>query len=182
MSNSLRIGSVLKELRAERGLTLRQLADLAQVTSAYLSRLENEKISPSIHTLKRVAEGLGVPVIDFFANDLVDAPSINAPENWDRKVIKGLNAEIRQMGGPPGSRKMSPFFLTIPPRGGGAYETWPFDGEEFVVVLEGRLTLELAGGEEELTPGTLVYFSALRPLAWTNKSDERCRLMLVRYS
>ncbi|MDR1044434.1 MAG: XRE family transcriptional regulator [Candidatus Adiutrix sp.] len=178
MANSLRIGSVLKKLRLEKGLTLQQLADMASVTAAYISKLENEKVSPSIQTLHKIAEALKVSIIEFFENDLIDDPCINPPESWTKKLVKGWKADVRQMVKLVGNKKMQPFFTTIPPKG-GAHDHYTHPGEEFVYVLEGRLTLTLNGETIELKSGTLAYFSALVAHTWVNNGEVPVKMIWV---
>ena len=179
MSNPLRIGSVLRELRTEKGLTLKQLADMASVSSAYLSKLENEKVSPSIHTLKRVADCLAVPLTEFFENDLAEDPCINPPETWATTAVTGCDANVKQMVKFAANKKMQPLFTIVPPHGGGTKNHFDHLGEEFIYVLEGCLTLNLDGESTELTAGTLAYFSAMLPHSWLNKSEEPCKMIWV---
>jgi len=178
MANPLQIGSVLKKLRLEKGLTLQQLADMTSVTAAYISKLENEKVSPSIQTLQKIANSLEVSIIEFFENDLINDPCINPPDSWTKKLVKGWKADVRQMVKLVGNKKMQPFFTTIPARG-GAHEHYTHPGEEFVYVLEGQLSLNLNGETSELKPGTLAYFSALVPHTWINNTDEPVKMIWV---
>lgn len=178
MTNSLQIGSVLKKLRLEKGLTLQQLAGMTSVTAAYISKLENEKVSPSIQTLQKIAEALEVSIIEFFENDLINDPCINPPDSWTKKLVKGWKADVRQMVKLVGNKKMQPFFTTIPPKG-GAHDHYTHPGEEFVYVLEGQLTLTLNGETTELKSGTLAYFSALVPHTWVNNSDVPVKMIWV---
>ncbi|MDL2226098.1 XRE family transcriptional regulator [Deltaproteobacteria bacterium OttesenSCG-928-M10] len=178
MANSLQIGSVLKKLRLEKGLTLQQLADMTSVTAAYISKLENEKVSPSIQTLQKIAEALEVSIIEFFENDLINDPCINPPESWTKKLVKGWKADVRQMVKLVGNKKMQPFFTTIPPKG-GAHDHYTHPGEEFVYVVEGQLTLNLNGETTELKPGTLAYFSALVPHTWVNNTNAPVKMIWV---
>lgn len=46
--------------RKERNLTQKQLAEMTGITQADISRLENGESNPSLNTLKRLAEGLGM--------------------------------------------------------------------------------------------------------------------------
>lgn len=66
MANDLQIGSVVRKLRDEKGLTLQQLADMTSLTAAYISKIENEKVSPSIQTMKKLADALETAITDFF--------------------------------------------------------------------------------------------------------------------
>lgn len=57
-------GQKIKEIRLERGYSLRALAKRADVSVAYLSKLERNESSPTIGLLTRVAEALSVAVDD----------------------------------------------------------------------------------------------------------------------
>ena len=50
------IGASLKDLRLERGLSARGLAEQSEISAAMISRIENGLVSPSIGTLEALAE------------------------------------------------------------------------------------------------------------------------------
>lgn len=54
------VGRVLRELRRRKGLTLRELGELAGVSMTFLSDIEHERRMPSVPTLAAVARALGV--------------------------------------------------------------------------------------------------------------------------
>lgn len=54
------LGRFIRAQRRIAGLTLRQLADLADVSNAYLSQIERGKHEPSVRVLRQVAHGLNV--------------------------------------------------------------------------------------------------------------------------
>lgn len=54
------LGSFIRAQRRIAGLTLRQLADLADVSNAYLSQIERGKHEPSVRVLRQVAQGLNL--------------------------------------------------------------------------------------------------------------------------
>lgn len=55
------LGAYLKTLRGASGLSLREVEDATEVSNAYLSQLENEKIAkPSPHILHKLAGFYGV--------------------------------------------------------------------------------------------------------------------------
>lgn len=56
----------LRKWRTKRGLSLRQLAELAGVSFVTLYRIEAGKISPTVAMLERLAKALGISVRDFF--------------------------------------------------------------------------------------------------------------------
>src|SRR5258708_4653485 len=54
----------LRELRLARGMTQVQLAGQAQVSNAYIGRLEKQEAAPGIDTVQRLATALGCSVHD----------------------------------------------------------------------------------------------------------------------
>ncbi|MGH3273679.1 MAG: helix-turn-helix domain-containing protein, partial [Streptosporangiaceae bacterium] len=60
------VGARLREMRHRHQMPARQVADLAQVSSAYLSRLENGKLSPTVGTLTRIVQAMGESVATLF--------------------------------------------------------------------------------------------------------------------
>jgi transcriptional regulator with XRE-family HTH domain len=75
------IGHRLKEVRTERGLSLRELARLASVSPSFLSQIENGKSQPSVATLYSFSKLLGVQIDDLFGSpeDDVDVPESVVP-------------------------------------------------------------------------------------------------------
>ena len=55
-------GETLREVRKERGLTLRQVAEGAHVSVSYLAEIERGEKDPSSKVLESIAEGLGIEV------------------------------------------------------------------------------------------------------------------------
>lgn len=64
------IGDIIKKIRIEKGLTSKQLAELTNLTPAYLSMLENGKrTNPSTEILHSIANALQVPTSTFFDSE-----------------------------------------------------------------------------------------------------------------
>ena len=60
------LGERIKALRAERTLQQRQLAEKAGLTPSMLSQIESGRLSPSLHTLGKLAGALGVSIASLF--------------------------------------------------------------------------------------------------------------------
>lgn len=58
-------GALLKEMQKQ-GLTIRQLAEMSDVSPAFIGLLRNEKHGASIDRASRIAEALGVEVAHMF--------------------------------------------------------------------------------------------------------------------
>lgn len=66
----MKLSTVIKSLREDKGLTQEKLAENSKLTRGYISRLEQGEYpdeSPSISTLRKIAEGLSEP-LEFLLN------------------------------------------------------------------------------------------------------------------
>ena len=65
----MKIGSRLKELRIQKGLTQEELADRSELSKGFISQLERDLTSPSIATLIDILQCLGTDLSDFFTKE-----------------------------------------------------------------------------------------------------------------
>jgi Predicted transcriptional regulators len=68
------IGARLQRVRTARGLSQRELARRVGVTNSTISLIEQNKVSPSVSSLKKVLDGIPISLADFFTLDLDPGP------------------------------------------------------------------------------------------------------------
>src|SRR3954464_73181 len=61
------VGTQIRRWRADRGMTLAQVAERSGLNVGYLSQIENDKASPSLESLAAVADAVEVPIAWFLA-------------------------------------------------------------------------------------------------------------------
>jgi XRE family transcriptional regulator of biofilm formation len=100
-SRLMNIGARIKTLRLEKGLTLPQLADEAEVAIGLLSQLEkaeDSKANPNLQTLRKIAKALEVTVADLLGK-AVAMSRAGAPPKLDPELTKFLE-QCRKSGEP----------------------------------------------------------------------------------
>lgn len=172
------IGPKLKAMREARRLTLKQLADWVGCTGAHLSQIENGHTSPSIATLKKTAEALGVNIVDFFTDEDETEPVVMRIDQRRDVHLKNWNAKVQQLVRSTKGKLIQPFYTVVPP-GGGSAEPYSHSGEDFGVVIKGRLTLKVGGQTYEVGPGESFHYSSRLAHAWTNNGDEEVEVVWV---
>ena len=65
---TIRLAMEIHDLREKRGLSQRELAERLGTTQSAVARLEAGNVSPTLATLDRVAEGLGVELVVSFVD------------------------------------------------------------------------------------------------------------------
>lgn len=172
------IGKKIKLLREEKHLTLQQLGKLAGLTASYISQIERDLTSPSIASLKKIADAFHIRIVDFFVGGSEEEPVVMVPEDRLQVSLKGWRAQIHQLVKTVSTKRMQPFYTVIEP-GGGSREPYSHNGEEFGIVLEGNLTLTVGKKVQKVLEGQSFYYSSLIPHSWTNKGKTRTVVVWV---
>lgn len=174
------VGEKIRELRKARGLTLEQLAQLSGLSRSFISEAERGFSSMTLTSLKRIAEALGVTLADFFQPPTTsDSPRIvRAQERKEFRLDDTGHIYLCSLGGQLPDKRMEPILSTMPPT---TTEVTPHShpGEEFVMVLEGTLTVIYDTEEFELGPGDSIHMISTVPHAWVNRTDKTIHILSV---
>ncbi|MFK8080739.1 MAG: helix-turn-helix domain-containing protein [Granulosicoccus sp.] len=66
------IGNAVRDLRENRSLSARQLAEVSGISAAMISRIESGQVSPSIATMSALSAALEVPLTSLFRDIVSD--------------------------------------------------------------------------------------------------------------
>lgn len=69
------IGIRIKETRMQRGLSAEELAELAELSSVYISYIENAKRKPSLESLIKISNALGITLDELLYGNLLYNPT-----------------------------------------------------------------------------------------------------------
>lgn len=172
------IGSKIKRIRKSQGLTLAELSGKAGVSASFLSQIENGKQIPTIVTLKKIADALETPVKELF-NIQTEAPEY--VRKCDDQALGGLQKiykQINVLSGKFDGRVIDCFNLVMAPQL-EQVEEHSHDGEEFYLVLNGTLTIEIEGKEYTVNKDESIHFPSIRSHRLMNHGEEDLRLLGV---
>ena len=85
------IGQCIRQLRESRGMMQSQLQARSHVSRSYLSRIESGQMTPSLGTLEKLSEALGIGLTRFFV------PESNGEALLEDPFIQGLRPFLRQL-------------------------------------------------------------------------------------
>jgi len=173
------IADKLKAFRMANRMTLKQLAQKAGCTDAYLSQLERGHANPSIMILKKIASALQVKVVDFFLESEPEENDVVVKERERVNInFKRGDAKIQMLVRHIGNKRMQPFYTTIKP-GGGSKGFYTHIGEEFGIVLQGELEIKRNGKSYRLKKNESFYFSSQEPHSWSNPGKTKTVVIWV---
>lgn len=164
------IGTRIRELRSERGLTVTQLATAAGVATGLISQVERDQADPSLESLRKIAKALDLPLFSLFQEP---DPALVAVIRADSRVrVKSPSDGITYARVSPGRGRLEVLEGHLLPGGSSAAEPWSHPSEECVLVLRGRLVVEVSGFDHELEVGDSCYFDSSLPHRYLNPGEE----------
>ena len=171
------IGDRIRELRHERGFSVRRLAQLAGVSIGLISQVERGINDPSLQTLRAVAKALDVPVFDLFqAPAAADVAVVRANE---RVSVGGSPDTLTYQRVSAGSGRLEVLEGFLAPHAASSAEPWSHPSEECVTVLEGRLVAEVADQVHTLETGDSCHFDSRLPHRYVNPAGTPARFLVA---
>ena len=158
------IGIRLKEIRKEKKMTLKEVAEGAGVSISFLSQVERGKSSVTLESLRKISEVLGVNPSTFFQSN-------NEPVSESSFHYKDLTQQVP-------NPDFHPILVTLPANQSDG-QPFAHSGHEFVYVIEGPLTLQVDTKMIELQQGESWFFSASETHYWYNRTDQTIRFLVV---
>ncbi|MEW6266010.1 MAG: cupin domain-containing protein [Thermodesulfobacteriota bacterium] len=172
----------LKRLRRERGHSLDHLAQLTGLSKGYLSKIENAAHLPPFSTLHRLASALGVDLTYLFTDqtDRSEETKITLVRREERQEIMvdihGMLFRHWPLASEKTGRNLDPYIIEIPPDN---YQVYRHEGEEFYLVLEGRVELDYGGVRYVLAEGDCVYFDTDVPHSGRGMDGRPAKALVV---
>jgi transcriptional regulator with XRE-family HTH domain len=162
------IGHRIRAERQAQRLTLMQLADKAGLTKGFLSKVERDQAAPSVASLLRLCDALGISPGELFDGshdqELVRAGAYPAIGFGGQGMAESLLTPFRE-------RRLQVIHSVIEPEGGSGDETYELPVDvEFVFVVAGRIALVVDGQHHELAAGDAITFLPSAPHAFHNPS------------
>ena len=173
------VGTNLRRLRNQRGLSLERLSRISGVSRAMLGQVELGQSAPTINVLWKISSALGVPF----------SALISARAGGGTHILRAEAAKLlTSHDGTFSSRALFPYdeprrveFYELRLAPGGLEKADPHNPgtTENLVVAEGAVEIEVSGRKELLGRGDAIVFEADVPHRYRNVGDEDARMYLV---
>ncbi len=172
------IGKKVKELRTRKKMTLKELSEQTNLSTGFLSQLERGLTAIATDSLEKIAEPLGVDLSYFF----------KPPKTRHKVVLRSYEKEVFQVESSgviiyhltqnPEDKIMLPRLIELLPIDSEEHiDVYPHEGEEFIYVLEGILTLFMNHEQYELYPGDTAHYSSKTPHNWANYTNKVVKII-----
>ena len=176
------LGDRIRRLRAERELQQRQLAEKADLTPSMVSQIESGRLTPSLHTLGKIAAAFGMPIAALFdgkpAGSIVvshkrDYPVVSFDGSSERWSILGaglFQGKIRAVVSTLGSKSKGVTTEKVIIKSGQM---------KLFYVLEGKVALHYNGDRHVLEAGDSALLDGGVPHGWENLGAKQAQALWV---
>jgi len=185
IDTELRVGLQLRHARLVKGLRLREVAERSGYSESLISKIENNKATPSLNTLHKIAKVLGKTIATLIGDDssarrgVVSKPGTRAiiPQiSVADQPSDGTEAEVLVPLGE--SALMGAFLVRVKP-GGSSDGLRQHEGEEVGFIHIGELMLTVDGQTYHLTRGDSFHFKSSLPHGFSNPGDTPTEIIWV---
>ncbi len=175
---SIDVGKRLKELRELRRISIRSLASKSGLSANALSMIERGKTSPSVSTLNKLSDALGVSITEFFGPqpDKQNAVLVKADGRTRVPFVRGV---WEGLGGEQFTGRVEPFILTLESGAASGPHNMAHSGHEFVYCLRGHLEYVVEKQAYLLDAGDSLLFAANLNHRWRNPGNVVTNALIV---
>ncbi|MCL1814208.1 MAG: cupin domain-containing protein [Treponema sp.] len=185
-------GEHIAELRKTYSISRETLAERSGISVELIEKIEAEGHIPDLAPLIKIARALGVrlgtllddheelgPVISRAGEAAASARFVTGlPDEAAAKDHQGLS--FKALAADKNSRHMEPFIVDI--ESDAQQEKSTHEGEEFIYVLEGNLSLEYGAVKDILKAGDSVYYDSIIPHRVLSADSNPVKILAVIYT
>ncbi|RZZ87454.1 cupin domain-containing protein [Pseudoxanthomonas winnipegensis] len=166
------IGARLQQVRTAKQLSQRELAKRVGVTNSTISLIEQNKVSPSVGSLKKVLDGIPISLADFFTLDLQPGPPDSPFYTLADTPDVGSNGVHYFLVGQRVARRQMCILREVMPPGTDTGPTLLVHaGEEGGVVVAGEVEITVGEQVRVLRAGEGYYFESRVPHRFRNLGE-----------
>jgi len=166
-------------LRTEKRLTLSRLSAETGLSTALLSKLETDRMIPTLPTLATISRVYGVGMSYFFAEPARHTLSITRKAHLQGKGRGPESVKVTPLNPAVDAARLVARMVEFVPGGVASAMDGFEEASGLVYVLEGRLQLDAGGMHELLEEGDCAYIESEMALAWSAAGKHRCRVLAV---
>lgn len=178
------IGKMIKNLRNGKGYTLKDMSEKTGLSTGFLSQLERGITSVAIDSLEKIAEVLEVNLLYFFkAQNNSKLKKDNIVRKHQRVFIPVTDIIFQStLSNHPNEFNIFPRIFELLPNYKEKEQEialYSHEGEEFIYVLEGVLTLNIDNEEQVLYPGDSIQIKSNIPHNWKNETNKITKILCI---
>lgn len=172
------LGKNIRTVRKQNNLTLKELSEKTGFSISFLSQLERGKSSATLESLKKISLALNINPSYFFDDNTnsneIEENQINIRKTNQNILYVDLNKHVANPA-------FSPLLVTLQPTESSSGNLFSHDGQEFLYILEGELTVQIGNQKHVLKKDESIMFDSNIQHNWYNTTNEQVKFLCIAY-
>ncbi|MBZ0168451.1 HTH-type transcriptional regulator PuuR [Candidatus Methylomirabilis lanthanidiphila] len=176
----INVGNNIRELRRQRGLSLRQLSEQIEVSPSAINKIEQNLISPTLGTVLKIVKGLGT-TLQSLLNEPSETREVAYLSEDKRRTtfVPDLKINIQSLTGELPDEAFSSVLLTIPKGAKMKEREFHHHGEELQLCIKGKVKFTIRDETYLLKRGDSLHFKSDLRHFWENVGNSEARLLMI---
>ena len=182
-----KIGNRIKSVREARKMTVEDIKKETGLSKSYLKEIENDDDTPNLGNVSKISKVLGIRTGTFLDGEEDLSPVVSSLKSRRRlNGIRGRSAgrdhmHFFSLSSQQKNRQMDATVIILDPAGGRKFYK-SHEGEEFLLVLDGKLEVGYGKQVYVLKPGQSIYYDSIVPHHLASALKRKpCKILAVTY-
>lgn len=172
----LSFGQGIKAYREKRNMSLKELAHETGYPEAVLAQVENDEVTPPVALVLQLSRTLKVGV-----QELESSATKKSSDRLKSQKKRAGSYAYTQLSKAGPDKHLSAYLVVIEPNTAHAGVEYHHEGEEFIYVLKGSLSITVGKNTSLLAKGESIHFNSALHHTLSNPSREKAELLVVLY-
>ncbi len=177
----MKLGEKIRNMRLEKHMTLRDLSKRSGCSLGFLSQVERDKVSPTIASLRKIAEALNMNIISLFEEERTIDSIVVKKDNRGKFENKRSKVKYELLRPQFSDTTIEALYMYLDPGASSGASPHSHDGEELAIVVKGRLKIEIGGKIYLLEEGDSAVYKSNTPHKWSNPSNETTEVIWINH-
>jgi transcriptional regulator with XRE-family HTH domain len=176
----INVGRKIRELRQQRGLSLRQLGKKVEVSPSAIHKIEQNLISPTLGTVLKIAKGFGTTLQSLLDGHPEAKDAVHLPRGQRQTVrVPDLKISIQSLADGLASQSFSAVLLTISKGAKMKEREFHHHGEELQLCIKGEVKFTVRDETYLLRRGDSLRFKSSLRHYWENAGKAEAQLLMI---
>lgn len=175
----MNIGKHLKKLRVEKGLSIRDISKSVDLSPAAWSNIERDVNSPTLATLSKICDALGVHLVDLLQqceNESNKEEIVFRKDDRNQIIISG-KSNIKYELASVSSNEFQILIVKMEKKCEFGYLSNEYPYDEIALVIKGRMELSLDDTIYILDEGDSIYLKSGSKYQYRNPDNASCEVI-----
>ncbi|MCG8484542.1 MAG: XRE family transcriptional regulator [Clostridia bacterium] len=167
----MNLGNKIKQLRKERNITIKELAEMTDLSIGFISNLERNQNSPSVANLQLICQALDINIVEFFESTKAPTAMVIRSDERD-DILTEEGSPIKYELVVPDYSELNGICIITEGNSQLSKNSWGHSTDEVGLITEGTMEIHINNDIHTLCQGDTIYIPKNTPHKYRNPSSE----------